>query len=61
MNVDRSRYESMEAMVEGALVLCCCEPERTGKVFVSLDLIEELGLEVRSLDNGPFTPTDTPI
>ena len=61
VDVDRSRYESMEAMVEGTLVLCCCEPQRTGGVFVSLDLIEELGLEVRSLDNGPFTPTDTPI
>lgn len=60
VDVDRSRYESIEAMVEGAVALCCCEPERTGKVFVSLDLIDELGLEVRSLDNGPFTPTDTP-
>jgi hypothetical protein len=30
--------------------LCCCEPERTGKVCVSLDLIDELGLEVLGLD-----------
>jgi citronellol/citronellal dehydrogenase len=59
--VDRSLYESMEAMVEGVVALCGCEPERTGRSFVSLDLIDELGLEVRSLDNGPFTPTDTPV
>jgi citronellol/citronellal dehydrogenase len=59
VDVDRSMYESMEAMVEGTVALCCCEAERSGKVFVSLDVIDELGLEVRSLDNGPFTPTDT--
>ncbi|MCJ7437846.1 MAG: SDR family NAD(P)-dependent oxidoreductase [Acidimicrobiia bacterium] len=46
--------ESMEAMVEGTLVLCDCEAERTGGVFVSLDLIEELGLQVMQLDgSGP--------
>jgi NAD(P)-dependent dehydrogenase (short-subunit alcohol dehydrogenase family) len=46
--------ESMEAMVEGTLALCDCEAERTGGVFVSLDLIEELGLQVMQLDgSGP--------
>jgi NAD(P)-dependent dehydrogenase (short-subunit alcohol dehydrogenase family) len=46
--------ESMEAMVEGTLALCDCEAERTGGVFVSLDLIEELGLQVMQLDGtGP--------
>jgi len=44
--------ESMEAMVEGTLVLCDCEAERTGGVFVSLDLIHELGLEVHNLDGS---------
>jgi NAD(P)-dependent dehydrogenase (short-subunit alcohol dehydrogenase family) len=42
--------ESMEAMVEGTIALCDCEAERTGGVFVSLDLIDELGLEVMTLD-----------
>lgn len=42
--------ESMEAMVEGTVALCDCEPERTGGVYVSLDLIDELGLEVHALD-----------
>lgn len=49
-DMDPSMYESMEAMVEGAVALCCCEPERTGHVCVSLDLIDELGLEVVGLD-----------
>jgi len=46
--------ESMEAMVEGTLALCDCEAERTGGVFVSLDLIDELGLQVMTIDGeGP--------
>jgi citronellol/citronellal dehydrogenase len=46
--------ESMEAMVEGVLALCDCPPERIGGTFVSLDLIDELGLEVRGLDGQPL-------
>jgi citronellol/citronellal dehydrogenase len=42
--------ESMEEMVEAAVALCCCPAERTGRIHVSLDLIAELGLEVRGLD-----------
>jgi NAD(P)-dependent dehydrogenase (short-subunit alcohol dehydrogenase family) len=42
--------ESMEAMVEATVALCCCDADRTGKVHVSLDLNEELGLEVMKLD-----------
>jgi NAD(P)-dependent dehydrogenase (short-subunit alcohol dehydrogenase family) len=42
--------ESMEAMVEGVLALCDCPAARIGGTFVSLDLIDELGLEVRGLD-----------
>jgi hypothetical protein len=49
-NLDASSYESMEAMVEAAVALCCCEPERTGRVEVSLDLLDELGLDVYGLD-----------
>ena len=49
--------ESMEAMVEGTLVLCHCEAERTGGVFVSLDLIDELGLQVMTLDGRGLAPS----
>jgi NAD(P)-dependent dehydrogenase (short-subunit alcohol dehydrogenase family) len=46
--------ESMEAMVEATLVLCDCPPDWTGGVHVSLDLLDELGREVRTLDgSGP--------
>ncbi len=48
------QIESMEAMVEAAVALCRCEPARTGGVHVSLDLLAELGLPVRSLDAGPL-------
>lgn len=44
--------ESMEAMVEGALVLCDCPPEWTGGVHVSLDLLDALGCTVMSLDGS---------
>jgi hypothetical protein len=33
-------------------VLCDCEAERTGGVFVSLDLVDELGLQVMNLDGS---------
>jgi citronellol/citronellal dehydrogenase len=42
--------ESLEAMVEASLALCICEPERTGRVFSSLDLLDELGRTVMTLD-----------
>jgi citronellol/citronellal dehydrogenase len=42
--------EPLETMAEAALVLCTCGPERTGRVHVSLDLLEELEREVRTLD-----------
>jgi len=41
-------------MVEGTIALCDCDAERTGRVHVSLDLIDELGLQVMTLDgSGP--------
>jgi citronellol/citronellal dehydrogenase len=47
--------ESMEQMVEATLALCDCLEERTGAVHVSLDLIDELGLTVMTLDGtGPW-------
>ena len=33
------QMESMESMVEAVLLLCACPPERTGQVFVSVDLV----------------------
>ena len=42
--------ESMEAMVEATLVLCDCPAERTGGLHVSLDLLDELGLTVMTID-----------
>jgi len=50
--VTEDQIESLEAMVEAAVALCRCEPGRTGGVHVSLDLLAELGLPVRSLDAG---------
>jgi NAD(P)-dependent dehydrogenase (short-subunit alcohol dehydrogenase family) len=44
--------ESMEEMVEASVALCDCSPDRTGRLHVSLDLVAELGLEVRTLDGA---------
>jgi NAD(P)-dependent dehydrogenase (short-subunit alcohol dehydrogenase family) len=44
--------ESMEAMVEGALVLCDCPPDWSGGVHVSLDLLDTLGRSVMTLDGS---------
>jgi NAD(P)-dependent dehydrogenase (short-subunit alcohol dehydrogenase family) len=48
------QIESMEAMVEGTLVLCDCEPDVTGRITVSLDNITEWGVTVRGLDGLPL-------
>ena len=50
--VTEDLIESMEAMVEAVVALCDCPPERTGKLHVSLDLVDELGLEVMTLDGS---------
>ena len=49
------QIESMEAMVEGTLVLCDCAPDITGRITVSLDNIDEWGLSVHDLDGQPLT------
>jgi NAD(P)-dependent dehydrogenase (short-subunit alcohol dehydrogenase family) len=49
----RDQIESMEEMVEATVALCRCGPDLTGRICVSLDLIDELGLEVRNLDGSP--------
>ena len=49
------QLESMEAMVEAAIALCDCEKERTGFVYDSLALLEELDTAVMTLDGSrPF-------
>jgi len=48
--------ESMEAMVEGALVLCDCPADWTGGVHVSLDLLDTLGRTVMTLDGSQPYP-----
>lgn len=54
--VNDEQIESMEAMVESIVALCECEPERTGKVHVSLDLLDELGRTVMTLDGSAPYP-----
>lgn len=49
------QVEEMEEMVEAVTALCEAPEDLTGRVCVSLDLIEELQLEVRSLDARPWT------
>lgn len=44
------QIESMEQMVEGAIALCDCPADVTGRITVSLDLIDEWGLTVHGLD-----------
>jgi NAD(P)-dependent dehydrogenase (short-subunit alcohol dehydrogenase family) len=42
--------EPVEAMAEAALALACCEAKMTGRITYSLDLLRELGREIRTLD-----------
>ena len=48
--LDPSQIESMEQMVEAAVYLCRCEADMTGRVTVSLDLLEQTGIPVHTLD-----------
>jgi NAD(P)-dependent dehydrogenase (short-subunit alcohol dehydrogenase family) len=51
--VTDDQIEPMEAMVEATLALCDCPLDRTGRILVSLDLLEELGAPVMALDGTP--------
>ncbi|MBV8950908.1 MAG: SDR family NAD(P)-dependent oxidoreductase [Actinobacteria bacterium] len=51
--LSEDQIETMEEMVEAAVALCDCDVDRTGRVHVSLHLIDELGLDVRGLDATP--------
>ena len=44
------QIESIEQMVEGSVVLACCEEDITGRSTVSLDNLIEFELAVRGLD-----------
>jgi NAD(P)-dependent dehydrogenase (short-subunit alcohol dehydrogenase family) len=48
--------ESLEAMTEAVVALCDCPRELTGRICVSLDLIDELGLTVLDLDGAHPAP-----
>jgi NAD(P)-dependent dehydrogenase (short-subunit alcohol dehydrogenase family) len=48
--------ESMEAMVEGALVLCDCGPQTTGGIYDSIGLLEATGTTVMTLDGSRQFP-----
>ena len=55
------QIESMEAMVESVVTLCDCDADTTGRVFVSLDLLDERDIEVQQLDgSGPFPAGQRP-
>ncbi len=54
--VPDAAIESIEAMVEGALVLCDCPPDWTGGVHVSLDLLDRLDIAVMTLDGTVAYP-----
>lgn len=48
------QIEPLEVMVEAVVALCDCPADVTGRSTVSLDLIDEWGLEVRGLDGAPL-------
>jgi citronellol/citronellal dehydrogenase len=54
--VKDDQIESMEAMVEGAIALCDCPPEHTGRVEVSLDVLDRSGITVMTLDGATPYP-----
>jgi citronellol/citronellal dehydrogenase len=46
------KFEPLEHMVEAVVALCDCPAEMTNRSFVSLDLLDEWGVEVRGLDGN---------
>jgi NAD(P)-dependent dehydrogenase (short-subunit alcohol dehydrogenase family) len=48
--IKADQIETMEQMVEAIVALCDCPAEVTGRQVVSLDLLDEWGIEVRGLD-----------
>ena len=54
--VTDEQIESMEAIVEAAVALCDCPLTLTGRICSSLDLLDELGLTVMTLDGSAPYP-----
>jgi citronellol/citronellal dehydrogenase len=50
--IREDQKESLEEMVEAAVHLCDCDEDSTGAVHVSLDLIADRGLTVKTLDGS---------
>jgi citronellol/citronellal dehydrogenase len=55
--VTADQIEPMEAMVEAIVALTHSPPDLTGRLTVSLDLLDELGLTVHALDGSPLETT----
>ena len=54
--LQQGAVESMEAMVEGVMTLCDCDESMTGGRHYSLDLLEDAGKTVMTLDGTkPYT------
>jgi len=54
--VSDNQIESMEAMVEATVALADCPADLTGRICISLDLIDELRVTVHALDGTPLSP-----
>jgi NAD(P)-dependent dehydrogenase (short-subunit alcohol dehydrogenase family) len=54
--IEPSMIEPVEAIAEAALALATCDAKLTGRVTYSLSLLQELGLEVRTLDGEAVLP-----
>ncbi len=50
--------EPVEAMAEAALALCVCDAKLTGRVTYSLELLREIGREIRTLDGRAVLTQD---
>jgi NAD(P)-dependent dehydrogenase (short-subunit alcohol dehydrogenase family) len=50
--LDAAMLEPVEAIAEAALALCACDASLTGRVTYSLELLSELGREIRTLDGA---------
>jgi NAD(P)-dependent dehydrogenase (short-subunit alcohol dehydrogenase family) len=50
------QVEPIEVVVEAVMALCDCAGDRTGRTYVSGDLVAEWGLDVHALDGSPWTP-----
>jgi hypothetical protein len=48
------QVESIEQMVEGSVVLACCDEDVTGRSTVSLENLVAFDLAVRGLDARPL-------